>query len=270
MTQLTHAQIQAAKAKDLAAITAVIAETDDLLTARARRLASTGGHTDTDLIEDLAQAGRIAVWQAIADFDGDSPAQFMAFVDRKITRAMADARREATRPGVDPHTAKVFEDALCLAAGDPYKAELLAVTGVRRNDRMSPELAYSARLSWMGVDSLDRPFNVTTLGENVTLGDVVARDIELPPDLVESRDVETHRRKVIRNQVHRTLGLLSERQRHVLKAAEGVSPVDQYREGTDDDLLAADMRVTPYQVQQARTKGKTRFRELYTAGAQQW
>ncbi|MFD9629812.1 sigma-70 family RNA polymerase sigma factor [Streptomyces violascens] len=270
MTQLTHAQISAAKTNDIDAVAAIIRETEDLVCARARRLGSTQGHLDTDLMEDLAQVGRIAVWESIATFTGAEPAQFMAHLDQALTRAMADERREATRPGVGPHTAKVFEAALRLAGGDPYEAERLAVTGVREKDRLSRDLARAARLSWMGIDSLDGPYDVSRLGEGVTLGDVIAQELDLPADLVDSRDIMTHRRTVIRNQVHRALGALSERQRHVLKAGFGVHPVAEYRPGVDDDELAGDMGATRYQVQQARTKGAKRFSELYQAGAQAW
>lgn len=270
MTQLTHAQISDAKNNDLDAITSVIRETEELVCRRARRYATTSGHTDTDLAEDLAQVGRIAVWESISTFAGEDPAQFISHLDRQLSRAMADARREATRPGVSPRVAKAFEDAICMAHGDPYNAEKIATSDALGQDRMSPELANAARMSWMGLDSLDRPFNIDIAGQHVTLGDVVAQETGMPADLVDSSDIARHRRDVIREQVHRVLGLLSERQRHVLKAAHGISPVPQYRPGVDDAELADDMSVTPYQVQQARTKGQKRFSELYQAGARAW
>ncbi len=270
MTQLTHAQISDAKANDLEAVSSVIRETEDLIKARARRFAAVGSHTDTDLVEDLEQVGRIAVWQAIGDFAGDDPAQFMAHLDRSLIRAMADARREATRPGVSVYTAKRWERALCLAAGDPYEAEKIAVSETMGDERLSPDLASAARLSWLGVDSLDRTFNVRLTGPDVTLGDVIAGECEMPADLVDAVDVAAHRRRVVREQVHRALALLSERQRHVVKAAHGIAPVPQYRPGLDDAELAHELDVTPYQVQQARTKGQKRFSELYRAGAQAW
>lgn len=270
LTQLTHAQIADAKNNDLEAVASVIRETENLVQGRARRFATTGSHTDTDLVEDMAQVGRIAVWQAIGEFAGSDPAQFIAHVDQSITRAMADARRETTRPGISIYTAKRFEKAICLAAGDPYEAERIAASDAMGDEPLSPELASAARLSWLGMDSLDRPFNMSITGPNITLGDVIAQECGMPADLVESADIASHRRRVIREQVHRTLGLLSERQRHVVKATHGISPVPQYRPGVDDDELADELDVTPYQVQQARTKGQKRFSELYRAGAQAW
>ncbi|UFQ15493.1 MULTISPECIES: hypothetical protein [Streptomyces] len=269
MTQLTHAQIADAKSNDLDAVSSVIRETEELVNARARRLATTSGHTDTDLVEDLAQVGRIAVWEAIGEFAGDDPAQFMAHMDRSLTRAMADARREATRPGVSVYTAKRFEQALCMAAGDPYDAEKIAASEEMGAEKLSPELAYAARLSWLGIDSLDRPFNGARHGESFTLGDVIAQEMGVPADLVDSADIASHRRRVIREQVHRALGLLSDRQRHVLKGDHGIAPVGFYGD-EPDAVLADDMGVTPNQVKQARVKGKNRFSELYRAGARAW
>ncbi|WP_161624876.1 sigma factor [Streptomyces spectabilis] len=269
MTQLTHAQIADAKNNNLDAVSSVIRETEELVKARARRFATTAGHTDTDLVEDLAQVGRIAVWEAIGDFAGDDPAQFVAHLDRSLTRAMADARREVTRPGVSIYTAKRFEMALCQAAGDPYDAEKIAASDEMGTDKLTPDLARAARLSWLGLDSLDRPYNRGNFGSDYTLGDAIAQEMGVPVDLVDSADIASHRRRVIREQVHRTLGLLSERQRHVLKADHGVAPVGHYGD-QPDAVLAEDMGVTADQVKQARKYGKKRFGELYQAGARAW
>ncbi|MFE7467437.1 sigma factor [Streptomyces sp. NPDC057499] len=269
MTTLTHAQISDAKNNDLDAVSSVIRETEELVKARAFRFATTAGHTDTDLVEDLAQVGRIAVWESLGEFDGDDPAQFMAHIDRSITRAMADTRRETTRPGVSIYTAKRFEMALCEAAGDPYEAEKIAASEEKGTDRLTPDLARAARLSWLGLDSLDRPYGRGDFGSNYTLGDAIAQEMGVPADLVNSADIASHRRRVIREQVHRSLGLLSERQRHVLKADHGIAPVEHYGD-QPDAVLADDMGVTAEQVKQARKYGKKRFEELYRAGARAW
>ncbi|WP_411094305.1 sigma factor [Streptomyces sp. 021-3] len=267
MTTLTHDQISAAKENSLTAVTAVIRETEALVAARARKVAGSNGNSD--LVDDLTQTGRITVWQAIATFTGTEPAQFMAHIDRAITRAMEDARREAIRPGVAPRVAKAFEDAISKAGGDPYEAERIATTDAMGQDKMSPELARAARLSWLGIDSLDRPFSAPLLGPGVTLGDVVAAEMEAPSELVTASDVAAHRREVITDQVHRTLGALSERQRHVLKADHGVTPVPHYGDGPDS-ALADDMGITVPLVRKARYQGKGRFAELYRAGARAW
>ncbi|MEU0764816.1 sigma-70 family RNA polymerase sigma factor [Streptomyces microflavus] len=269
MTHLTHSQISAAKDNDLGAVSAIIRETEALVQAKARQYAGSVDEHGNALAEDLAQVGRIAVWQSIEKFDGDTPQAFMAYIDRALHNALSEARRAETRPGVTPYAAADFEKALTLACGDPYDAERIATTDEMGERKMSPDRAYAARLSWLGLEYLERP--VTYEGsEMLTLAMKLERETGLPAELVTTADIASHRRTVIRDQVHRVLGLLSERQRHVLKAGFGVAPVAQYQPGADDDELAADMGATRYQVQQARTKGSRRFSELYRAGALAW
>ncbi|MFJ5707596.1 sigma-70 family RNA polymerase sigma factor [Streptomyces sp. NPDC093105] len=269
MTHITHAQIAAAKANDLDAVTAIIQETEKLILSRARHYAGSAAENGNTLAEDLTQTGRVTVWQCIGKFDGDVPAAFMSYIDRHINAAMLETLRAETRPGVTARAAKDFESALVLAGGDPFDAERIAASGDMGDRRMSPEHAYAARLSWLGLDYLDRPVPCED-GETFTLAEKIERETGTPAELITSADIASHRRTVIRDQVHRTLGLLSERQRHVIKAGFGIAPVAQYQPGADDDELAADMGCTRYQVQQARTKGSKRFAELYRAGAGAW
>lgn len=58
---LTFEQLRHAKNNDLSAVTSVIPETEDLISRRARRYATTHGRTDVHLAEDLEQIGRMAV-----------------------------------------------------------------------------------------------------------------------------------------------------------------------------------------------------------------
>ncbi|MFE4516343.1 sigma-70 family RNA polymerase sigma factor [Kitasatospora sp. NPDC056783] len=271
MTHLTIDQLYAAKSNDMEAISAVIAETDALVMARARNFATRSGRLDQDLADDLAQSGRMVVWESLKTFGGDSPEQFMTYLTRAMESAMRDQYREIVRPGVTARAAKDFDIALSLAAGDPYDAVRIATTEEMGPRRMSPEGATAALLAWLGMDSLDRPL----VGEHgdmsgVTLGDVVASIAAVPADLVEPADYETTRRTVIRDQVHRALGLLSERQRFVLKGDHGVSPVRDYSACGGDTEMAEDLGITAKSVHEARAKAKKRFRELYTAGARTW
>ncbi|MFF1377531.1 sigma factor [Streptomyces sp. NPDC058308] len=269
MTHLTHSQISAAKDNDLDAISAVIGETEALVKAKARYYAGSAESNGNVLAEDLAQVGRIAVWQALTKFDGDSPGAFMNYIDRALHTAMSEARRAETRPGVTPYAAADFEKALTLAGGDPYDAERIATTGEMGARKMSADHAYAARLSWLGLEYLDRPVPGEG-GETLTLAAKLERETGMPAELITAADIASHRRTVIRDQVHRTLGLLSERQRLVVKAGFGISPVPEYRPGVDDAELEADASLSHDQVRQARKKGKERFSELYRAGACAW
>ncbi|MGW2267283.1 sigma factor [Streptomyces koyangensis] len=269
MTHLTHAMISAAKDNDLSAVSEVIRETESLVLAKARQYAGSPSDHGNSLAEDLAQTGRIAVWQALEAFTGETPEAFMDYLSRILHRAMSDARRKETRPGVTTYTAMDFEKALALAAGDPFEAERIAVTDEMGDRKMTPDRAYAARLSWQGLDYLDRPVSDDD-GNTLTLAERIECETGMSAELVTAADIASYRRTVVRDQVHRTLGLLSDRQRFVLKAAHGISPVAEYRPVTDDAELEADSGLTHDQVRQARTKGSRRFAELYRAGARAW
>ncbi|GGR71232.1 hypothetical protein GCM10010252_06910 [Streptomyces aureoverticillatus] len=268
MTHFTAEMISAAKRNDLQAVTAIIDETETLILQRAHDYAKrAGGSVDRDLADDLAQAGRIRLWECLAKFEGDSPRKFMIYIDKALHSAMTEHRHEIKRPGVTGAAAKDFEIALTLAGGDPYAAARIASTDEMGARKMSPGHAHAALLAWLGTDSLDRPASDSDgHATELTLGDVVAAVAAVPVELLDSRDYETTRRTIIREQVHHTLGLLGERQRHVLKASHGIAPASDYSESTDAEL-AADMGATAKQVHEARAKGQKRFRELYQAGA---
>ncbi|UQI46702.1 hypothetical protein M1P56_21290 [Streptomyces sp. HU2014] len=269
MTHFTAEQIASAKNNDISAVSAVITETEALVLQRSREYATQCGRLDRDVADDLAQAGRIRIWESLAKFEGETPEEFMTYLDKALRSAMSEQRRKLSRPGVSDQTARDFELAVSLAAGDPFEAVRIACTESMGLRKMSRDRAHAALLSWLGTDSLDRPVNGSAFGDTCTLGDYVAHVVGVSPELLEPNDYETARRTTIREQVHRTLGLLSERQRHVLKADHGVSPVGYYGDGPDA-VLANDMGVTTDQLKQARIKGKKRFCDLYQAGARTW
>lgn len=263
MLALTDAQIAAAKDNDMDAITAIVQATEDRVTYHAHQYATTGGITNRELEEDLAQEGRIAVWDCLKRFKGASVAQFFTYMDRTVKGAMSDARKVATRQGVSRAVAADFEHALSLADHDPYEAEVLATTAeVMGKRRMTEEMAHAARLSYMGLDYLDAPMPESDSGEYETLGDTIAAKTGIPEDLLESRDFASERTRQITERVHRVLNKMGDQQRVVLMALTGIDPVGEY--GTDnDDALSADYDIPRQRVKVIRLKGKDRFAALY-------
>jgi RNA polymerase sigma factor (sigma-70 family) len=269
MIELTEQQIADAKNNDLGAVSAVVTATDERVVQVARKFATTSGRTDLDLADDLAQVGRIAVWQAIGRFEGASVAQFFTYIDRTLNTALSDERRALTRHGVAPQAAKDFEKAIIAAKGDPYDAERIVCTAeVMGARKMSPEMAYAARLSWQGIEYLDAPAPDAD-GGTVSRWDAVCDTVGLPAELMTPNDVRTARQRVVREHVRATLDKLSERMSGVLRRDYGIGDVPYYGDevAAADDEMAANMGLTPYQVQQARTKGRARFAELYVKGA---
>lgn len=158
MLNLTDAQIAAAKANEIEAVSAVIAETEERVGQLARRYATSGGRLDVNLAEDLAQIARITVWESLSRFEGTSVAQFFTFMERTISGKLAAERRTHTRQGVSEATSARFEKAMSIAGGDAYEAERVAQSEEHMGTfKLSAEMAHAARLSWQGMDALDAP-----------------------------------------------------------------------------------------------------------------
>ncbi|MFF7990315.1 sigma factor [Kitasatospora xanthocidica] len=273
MIDLTEQQIRDAQANDLDAVTAVVKATEERVVQLSRRYASTGGRVDPELVDDLAQVGRIAVWEAIGRFRGETVAEFFGFVDATLRGALSDERKSETRQGVTRAAAADFERALSMAGGDPYEAEFLAATteamGARR---MSEDAAYAARLSYQGVRHLDAPLSATghvfpgDTGDARTIGEWLSDRMAVPEDLLEPGDFERDRREQTRGRVHATLGRMGDQQAHVLRALTGIDPVGYYGAENDDEL-ARDMGVPRHRISVIRSKGKDRFRTLWETAA---
>lgn len=270
MINLTEQQIADAKNNDLTAVTAVIEATEERVMQLARKYANGAGRVDPELIDDLAQVGRIAVWEAVSRFRGTTVAEFFTYIDRTLKGAMSDERKVETRQGVTRQAAADFERALSLAAGDPYEAEFLATTTEAMGARkMSPELAYAARLAYQGVDALDAPVagaESDNPGDYRTLADTLVSKLGVPEDLLEEADFVSERQAETRRRVHGTLDRMGEQQAHVLKALTGIDPVGYY--GTEhDDELAASMGIARHRISVIRSKGRDRFAALYGTAA---
>ncbi|MHC0429247.1 RNA polymerase sigma factor [Streptomyces sp. O3] len=271
MIDLSEAQIAAAQDNDLEAVTAVVKATEERVQQLSWRYATGSGRTDQDLAEDLAQTGRIAVWEALSRFKGTTVAEFFTYIDQTLKGVMSDTRKEQTRQGVSRSVAADFERALSIAAGDPYEAEFLAATKEAMGDRrMSEEMAYAARMSYQGIEYLDAPVKHAGAYSDgydaeVTLMNLV-EESGVPADLLEPSDYARARRKNTTEKVHGTLNQMGDQQRTVLMALAGIEPVGYYGTEYDDDL-SADYGIPRYRVKVARNKGKVRFAELWTAAA---
>ncbi len=264
MIDLTEAQIADAKANDIEAVTAVVTATEERVCQLARQYGTTGGHANDHLVEDLEQIGRIAVWEALSRFKGASVAEFFTFVDLTLKGVMSSARKVETRQGVSRAVAADFERAVALAGGDAYEAEWLVTTREAMGDRrMSPDMAYAARLSYQGSAYLDAPIEGPD-GESVTLADNLVSRAGVPVDLLEPSDYAAAKRRATTVKVHDTLNRMGDQQRTVLMALTGVEPVGYYGAEYDDDL-SADYGIPRQRVRVIRTKGKARFAELYEA-----
>jgi DNA-directed RNA polymerase specialized sigma subunit len=268
MIDLTFEQISDAKNNDLSAVTAVIEATEERVLQLARRFAGIGGRLDENLCEDLAQIGRIAVWEGISRFTGSTVAEFFVFVDTTVQGHMSNERKSERRQGVSREVAAIFETALSLANGDAYAAEKIAQDAemVTAKRRLSPEMALAARLSYQGMQSLDVPVGggADGLDGDMTLADLLAEKIGVPADLLEPSDFERARRQATTDQVHATLDRMGRQNQIVLKALTGIDPIGFY--GTEhDEELSTDHGIARNRIKVIRSLGKAKFAEMYAA-----
>ncbi|MFJ9964245.1 sigma-70 family RNA polymerase sigma factor [Streptomyces avermitilis] len=262
MIDLTAQQIAAAQNNDIAAVTAVIEATEERVTQLARRYATTGGRTDADLMDDLAQVGRVAVWQGLSRFKGSSVAEFFTFMDRTVSGMLADERKVQTRQGVSRSIAAEFEKALSMAAGDPYEAErLCTLTEVMGAKRMTAETAYAARISWQGAEYLDAPVGEN---ENATVADTLTTNYAIAR--TEANDELSDRQRENKRRVHETLDLLPSDQEAILSAEYGIGDFPCI--GADDHRGLADVAGVAYTaVESVRDEARKNFKTLYLGGS---
>lgn len=156
---LTTATIERAKNNNLEAISIVVAETESrvrgLASKFAQRMSPHGGDRYTQYREELAQVGRVAVWEAISRHQGDGVDSFFAFMHHTVEGTLRDYVRAERNGGVDADAMKIFSSMMDAAEGDPHKAEKLAQTLPPKGRRISAERAYAARVAWQGAVSID-------------------------------------------------------------------------------------------------------------------
>jgi RNA polymerase sigma factor (sigma-70 family) len=271
---LTLDTIKAAQNNDLTATGQVIAATESRITklaGKAARRMATNGDRFAEYAEEFEQVGRIAVWESLSRFTGDTVDSFFAFmyatVENKLMDSVREERNGAT--GADHDAVKVFASMLPMADGDVYLAEKLAQTVPPKGRRLSADRANAARMAWQGADSLDAPAPVAEgHGEGDiygTLGETLSNTYGVPEDLITTDDLNKEDRRVKHALVNGILDSMGDGQRHVIRASFGIDPVPLYGYGANhnDDELAADMGTTVLKVRDARTKGLKSFAKRY-------
>ena len=284
MIDITTEQIAAAKANDMDAVRAVFLATDERIQQIANRAATSGGRTDHQLAEDLAQDGREALWKALDRFDGASPAEFFTFLNTTVSGALADRRKAETQQGVSVAVAKRFAKSLAVD-GDHHAAEQRCIGApLDSGMRMSPEMARAARLSWQGAISLDAPLSgngsgfgagsVHNRGGGVHKQETPADRLTYNDERDRISDEEAEARATTRERVRETLATLPQSQEALLSLAFGIGDFPMVGGGDLRGLTAADYReiadvagVATVAVDGKYAAAKGAFRTSYLGGA---
>lgn len=262
---LTIEQINAAQNNDIAAVEAVVRATEDrvlqIAGAAAKQVAA-GGHGYTDLRDELAQVGRITVWEALPRFAGETVDRFFGFIYASVNAKILEARNNELNPGtgVDRDARSIFSQMMKLTDGDAFAAEKLAQTEPPARKRLSADRAQAARLAYQGARSMDQHERSNS---NATLGDMLA---DMPADLVTADDLNSLDRQAKAQHVHDTLAQLGDLQRNVLNLSFGIGGAEfhGYKTGaTDYQGMADTLDTTVVYVRTARSKAYDRFATLW-------
>ncbi|MFJ4701938.1 sigma factor [Streptomyces sp. NPDC088768] len=255
------AVIRAAQNQDLNATTAVIRHMESRISAIA---GSIGNASSRD---DLTQAGRIALWEALPRFDGDSLDGFYAFMHRTLYGAIQEAAREERQhgaTGADRDATKIFAACMRTAGGDPAVAEQLAQTLPPKGRRLSPLRAHAARMAWESPLSLDAP-NGTDGDDDTSLTHTLVSDYGIPDDLVTAEDRNRKARETRGHIVRAVISTLGAKQGHTLRATYGIGETPCLGSGAEADReIAAELGSTPGSVKVMRHQAHKNFGDRYT------
>jgi RNA polymerase sigma factor (sigma-70 family) len=281
---ITMDQIAAAQDKDLNAMAAVISATESrigvLARKYARQLSTARSGSYTDHLEELSQVGRIAVWEALDRFKGDSEDAFYGFVYSTVEGSLLDAVRSERHhgAGVDKDAVKVFGAMLEKAGGNVLLAEKMAQTVPPKGQRLGADRAFAARASWQGTYSLDFPSPALLVdarayeasgGNNKpnSLADVLPdpNAFGVPEDLIEASDLNAEASRVKHAVVHAILDVMSPQQSAVLRHSFGIGGATFYGHGAsgDDEGMSAETGIPVKAIREARSKGLKVFAKRY-------
>lgn len=244
MFSITVDQIRAAQQNDLGAVTAIIAETNAFVVQEANSAASRRGEYSAERAEDLAQEGRIAAWEAVGAFKGDTVGEFVNYMTRTVRFAISQSAMSQEGHGVSRASMERFARALRKANGDADEAIRLCTSAEAGRERMSMDTARAARLA--------------TLQPAVSLESLTYAPTDDEP---EPQD-DAARSRQTGYQVRTVLGMLGATQRLVLSAMTGIGEVPEYGVSNDHEM-SADYGLGVSTIQQARARGRVRFAALY-------
>lgn len=123
MLNITIDQIRAAADHNMGALSEVLAACERRITFLAAREATTYGRLNQDLADDLAQEGRIVLWEALENFRGTTVGEFFVFMDKTLLGRMDDVRRIDRFQGVSEASMARFQLALSQCDGDVQAAQ---------------------------------------------------------------------------------------------------------------------------------------------------
>jgi hypothetical protein len=278
---LTMDTIRAAQSNDLAATTAVIEATESrvliLAEKAARRITQTPDRV-AEYRDEFAQTARIAVWESLSRFTGDTVDAFYGFIygtaEAKLLDAVRESRNSAT--GADADALKIFAQMLTLADGDVFLAEKMSQTVPPKGRRLGPDRANAARMAWQGSVSLGATATkIDDAGKfdyeaEYSHETNLASSLGIPEDLLTPADVTAESDRVKHALVRSILDVMGAGQRDVIRHSFGIGGAEDFGYGREDNRdaeLAAFLGTTVSNLRPQRSKGLKAFAKRYVKAA---
>ncbi|MBA9050806.1 MULTISPECIES: sigma factor [Streptomyces] len=259
MDTLSFATIKAAQGNDINAVGEVVKALEGRISNMAYRHGASA-----DQREEFAQVGRIAAWEALSRFEGETVDAFFAFMTRTVETTIRDAVRVENNQGAtgaDHDALKVFAACAAEANGDLDVAEQLCGTLPPKGRRLSPERAHAARMAFEGPVSLDMPNG----DEGANLADLLESDYGVPDELVEAGDIARGQRDRKIKMVRAVLDSMGTKGAHILRSTYGIEPAVCLGTGADADReLAEELNTKPATVRVLRNQAHKSFETRYT------
>ncbi|MFJ8605398.1 sigma-70 family RNA polymerase sigma factor [Streptomyces shenzhenensis] len=234
--ELTDEMISDARNGSGEAATAILRAFDGRIRALARRISPRHA-------EDVAQAGREALWSCLDRFSGNTVAEFAAYADATLRGAMRSAHLQLRYPGLSHDESALWVSAVKKAPdGDWDAAHRLLDSGELRW-RASADTAGAIKTAVRAPVSLDTPVSEDNAR---TVAEVIPS--EPAPAAVNERA------EVVALSV---LALLGKQQREVLTRTYGIAGHGRMADGE----IAAELGISRKGVIAARSKALRRMRE---------
>jgi hypothetical protein len=263
---LTMDQINAAQNNDLSAVEAVVSAMESRIQTVAQAEARRLNRDATYFTDEFAQEARIAVWEALPRFTGETVDDFFGFMHKTLCGVLKEAASEERNPGADRDALKIFATWVKRCGGDVALAEKMCQTvppeGGRRLGR---DRAHAARLAWQGTSSLDNTFGGDD-EDDFTLTNTLASSLGIPEEFITSADISAEDKRQNHAIVHAVLDSMGALEASVLRGNFGIGghPLFGYaRNDNQDAEFAAFLGKTEKQIKTARAKGLMSFAKRY-------
>lgn len=249
---ITMDDITAAQSNDMGAITRVCGHVEQTVLNLARNIHAKGSSVE---IDDLAQEGRLAVWQALPRFTADTVDAFTGFAYRTALTAMRGHAQADRFSGVSQFTADVYAAMVKKSNGDHEVARELSQTLPPKGQRLSRNAAWAAYSAF----NTEPAFILNESGGSEQALDRLSQTHGVPDDLVtaedKTRDARSERGTIVRAVLDSMTDLMNE----VLRGTYGI----ERPEIADIDELADALGLDREAVRRARSKGHTSFAKRY-------